>query len=750
MAYQSAQRNTRKRLLFLVAVMGLAVCALVIRLFALTVVQGAALAHAADDRLDVEKFLPTWRGKLLDRTGRILAQDIATYDAAVSYSFAKGQWAAESARSAAKTAAGAAWRKLSPAQRDERTTLMLPEWVSKQTDLLMILATRAGLSRGELEERLAVIVKRIDDHAAAVARGQAARQARGQSLDVKPEPIREMREMHVISQNLPTESAFDLRKISDEFPSAIEVIDATMRSDPWESAEVEVQRTQLPRPIRTSIPLVLKMDGAIDQLVGSVRNETWKEDLDRRPFERTTEDGRVEVDLGGYRAGRDAIGARGMERQFEDELRGLRGHVVHRRDSNDEERIEPVPGHDVMVSIDAQLQMRVQAALDPRTGLTIVQPWQAHSDGLRAGDALPAAAVIVDIATGEVLAAGSTPLPQDQVDASRGALGRDGGRINRALEAAYPPGSLVKPLVYLAAIAEGVAREDEQIECNGHFFKDRTDAARCWIYRDRFKMATHTKITGGPLSVEVAIARSCNIYFYTLANRLGAARLCEWYRRFGLGTMGGSVPTVAAAEHVDAHRDQFSTVSLGIGQGPLTVTPLEMANAYAMVARGGSVRSPVFLKDSSRTTAVYPFSPTAVSRVLEGLRRVVSESYGTGHHMEYGDGSHDPIIEAAGVRVWAKTGTAEAPPLKIDRDNDGVAERIVTDADHAWCAALVGNPSDGIPRYAIAVIVERGGGGGRTAGPVMGAVIRALVSEHYLGAEGSANSRNPISVGATR
>ena len=149
-------------------------------------------------------------------------------------------------------------------------------------------------------------------------------------------------------------------------------------------------------------------------------------------------------------------------------------------------------------------------------------------------------------------------------------------------------------------------------------------------------------------------------------------------------------------------------------------------------------------------SAMYPFAPTAVARALDGLHRVVAESYGTGNHMDYGDGTKDPIIEAPGVSIWAKTGTAEAPPLKVDRDHNGVVERTVTDADHAWCGALVGNPGDATPRYAIAVIVEHGGGGGRTAGPVMGAVIRALVSEGYLIGDGSRKVRNEVNAGAVR
>ena len=724
-------------------------CVLAIRLFTLTVVQGSAFAQAAEEKLDVEKLLPTWRGKLLDRKGRVLSEDVPSYDVAVSYALAKGTWAKERAEAAVRATTGSGWRKLKQPQRDEKIAESLPHWEEQQGLLLKILATRSGLSQGEFEKNLNAIAMRIDEQAAAVFRRQTeTRRARGQS-EVKQEPIREMHEMHVVFRDVANETVFEMRKLSDTYPGAIEIIDAVRRQTPWQSAEVEVPQGNLPRKIRQSIPLVLKMNGALDQLVGSVRDEAWKEDLERRPFERTLEDGTMEIDLGGYRASRDTVGSRGMEKKFEDDLRGIRGESVRRLDSSKEDRIEPIPGKDVTLSIDAQLQMRVQAALDPRTGLTSVQPWHTHSDALIIGEALPAAAVIIDVATGEVLAAASTPLPQDQKFGGRTSMASETANINRAIEAAYPPGSLVKPLVYLAAVTEGVLREDEAIECNGHFFKDRTDAARCWTYRERYHFK-HEQLPVGPLGVEVALAQSCNIYFYTLANRLGAERLCEWYRRFGLGTLGGTIPSAQAAALVDSRHDQFSAVSLGIGQGPMTVTPLEMANSYAILARGGSVRSPSFLAGGNKTSAMYTFSPTAVSRTLDGLHRVVSESYGTGNHMNYRDGSRDPIIDTPGVRVWAKTGTAEAPPLKVDRDQDGVIERTVTDADHAWCAALVANQGDTTPRYAIAVIVEHGGGGGGTAGPVMGAVIRSLVSEGYLIGDGTRNAREQVNAGAVR
>jgi cell division protein FtsI/penicillin-binding protein 2 len=107
--------------------------------------------------------------------------------------------------------------------------------------------------------------------------------------------------------------------------------------------------------------------------------------------------------------------------------------------------------------------------------------------------------------------------------------------VNRAIDAPYPPGSIIKPIVYVSAVRSGAISPDEEIACNGHFFGADVAYGRCWIYRPQYKFLTHSTQISGPLNVEAAISRSCNIYFYTLAQRMGLASLTDWYRSFGLG-----------------------------------------------------------------------------------------------------------------------------------------------------------------------------------------------------------------------
>jgi cell division protein FtsI/penicillin-binding protein 2 len=247
-------------------------------------------------------------------------------------------------------------------------------------------------------------------------------------------------------------------------------------------------------------------------------------------------------------------------------------------DTGSEERVEPVPGGDVTLAIDAALQARVQAAIDPRVGLTRVQQWhagwrdgQARKGPLPVGEPLAAAAVVIDIASGDVLAMASTPTPAMAGEMAESARVRRDPFIDRAAGGIYPPGSILKPIVYLAAVKEGVCREDEAFACNGHYFPGQPEVARCWIYRPQYGMATHSQKLGGPLGIEQSLARSCNITFYTLAARLGSRRMTAWYRPV-LGSGGSWSAPMARRAASARHRDRSRLLSCLSGSTP-AVTP---------------------------------------------------------------------------------------------------------------------------------------------------------------------------------
>jgi penicillin-binding protein 2 len=739
----------------------------------LAVGQGAERLAAAERRLNLVTFLPTYRGRILDRHGRVLAVDRPAYDVAVDYEVITGAWAVQGAARRARSAHRAEWASMSPREREAAVAQFLPEYQQRVEELWAAVMDLGGLDRAELDLRLDAIKHEVQSTAAVVWDRQLREalefgRGAGEGTDFRPRPIREQRQPHVVLPRVTDQVAFAFRRLAERscvpgLSKVIAVQDSHRRAYPWNTAEITLDRSTLPQPVRLDEPIRIRIEGVADHLLGSMRDDTWEGDLKRRPFkDRKT----GQIDLGGYRIG-DSVGARGLERAFEDHLRGRRGVFRKRLDTGREEREPRVPGEDLHLTLDIALQARIQAILSPELGLARVHQWQSgwaadgspHNTGLPPGTPLNSAAVVLEVATGDILAMVSIPTVAMGLQIPPECREAHEPWVNRPVEAIYPPGSTIKPLVLAAAVSEGVLRPDEPIECTGHFFPDRADRVRCWVYRPP-TFATH-----GPLVVEPAIARSCNIYFYSLGDRLGMARLAAWYRRFGLGRplevgllyraqgtdgqtrwFGESAGTVPDEQEVARLRAtgelRFTSVILGIGQGPVTLTPIQAAHAYATLARGGAPRQVSIVKEARReearqSTPALPepyLDGQLVERVLEGLRESVEESHGTGHHIRYSDGTLEPIMNIRGVTVWAKTGTAQAPPARIDLDCDGEPDVQLDDPSHAWFVGLIGPTTTGPPRplYALALVIEYGGSGGRTAGPIANQIIRSLQAEGYL------------------
>ncbi len=770
----SFERRMVAVVLIMVGVTGL----LAARLFSLTVVSGTEHRRVAEGRLDSTTLLPTIRGTITDRKGRVLAESVPSYDLAITYGAISGQWVAEGARKAARAETGAgAWARMGPEERETRLAEHASERQRMLAAVLDAAATEAGIPRAELDDRIGAIRTQVERKASAVWDRQLERERalygdRAEEEFSAP-PIREQTESHVVVTNLPTKVAFALRKLEDAVPGVIRVLDGTRREYPWSEVEIEVERATLPAPLRSARPLRLTLHGVADHIVGAVREDVWLEDLERRPFvmEEGGAGGERALDLGGYRPGRDMIGSRGVERTYEDELRGARGRIVERLDTGAVRREEPQRGRDIQLTLDAALQARIQALFDPRVGLARAQQWHYgwYDDGTPKPMPLPhlaplnGAAVVLDIESGEALAVVSWPTVAEGALMEAADRARASPAVNRALETPYPPGSIIKPLVYLGAVRSGVFAPDGAIACTGHFFGPDANYGRCWIYRPQFRYLTHTRQIGGPLTVRDAICRSCNIFFYTLAQRMGIDLLCEWYAAFGMGQVldvgvarvevdpatgrrrytgehAGILPGPEARRRIVADRDEVTQVIAAIGQGPVAWTPLQAANAYATLARGGRILDATLLRTpmngrSRLRSGDLQFSPDSVARALEGLRAAVEDRAGTGHHITVGPGGdQERVVSVPGVAVWAKTGTAQAPPMRVDVDGDGKPDpgHEIRNLEHGWFVGLVGEAGAVRPRYAVAVVLEHGGSGGKSAGPIANQVIRALVAEGYL------------------
>jgi penicillin-binding protein 2 len=742
-----------RRLALVACVFLLVLTVLGAKMIRLSVIEGADRRALAESKLDHREFLPTYRGAIIDRVGRTLALDRASDDLAVEYEVLTGTWARSQAYADARKAVGKAkWSSLGPQQREELIAARLPQWRKKIDDLYAGIARIAGISSEELHTRIDGIKADVQSSAAATweRQRQEEQQKYGTSEDeFKARPIAAQTESHVVVPRLAPEQAFEFRRLAQQFPDMIEVKPSRRREYPWLTANVPLNRNSLPREVRRDEMQAITVNGVADHILGVVRDEVWAQDVARRPF--FLKNG--EIDLKGYRDG-DSVGARGIEAAFEDTLRGSRGEVRERLDTGERIRTDPQPGSQVQLTIDVSLQARVQAILSHDFGLTVVHDWQHNA--LPNGTPLNAAAVVLEVETGEILAMVSTPTIAmgEQMDDAERLFNQP--FVNRASEAIYPPGSIIKPLVLSAAVTEGVHRLDDEIECKGFYFPTMPTAARCWIYRERYGMQMH-----GKLKAAEALARSCNMFFYTLGDRLGVERLRTWLGWFGLGQRldigltardaagkitwtgesTGGLPTDGdIARWKKAGDLKFNETIMGIGQGPITWTPLQAANAYATIARGGVIRDATLVMNDPRGARPprrddLHLSPVLVQTTIEGLRESVEEHFGTGHHIGYDDGE-EVVLNAQGVTVWAKTGTAQAPPLRT-QDTNGDGKINGDDAaldiklDHSWFVGLVG-PRHGKPMYAISVIVEYGASGGRTAGPIANQIIRALQTEGYL------------------
>ncbi len=742
-----------RRLLLLGAAFAVITMVLTGQMVRLSVVEGSERLAAAEAKLDLRRYLPTHRGQIVDRHGRVLAIDRASYDVAVQYEVITSAWPRNRAAAEAKKAAGGnRWRAMSPEQREEAINKCLPKWEAKCVLLWAEICRLGKVSPDEVQARLDAIKADVQTMAAVVWEQQRLDErikygiTDDQEHDFKTTPIREQTESHVVLPRVPDEVAFVFRKLDQQLPGMIEVQDSRRREYPWLNAEVILDRASLPKPIRSDHPMTVRVAGVADHILGSVREEVWAQDIERRPFHDPKT--KKVVDLDGYRRG-DIVGARGVENVFEDALRGRRGEVIERRDTGVQSRIEPTPGTDVRLTIDVLLQARVQAILSHQLGLTVVQPWH-HNAALPVGTPLNAAAVVIEVETGEILAMVSIPTVAmgELMSAEEAALNQ--WLVNRPVEAIYPPGSIIKPIVLAAAVTEGVHNLGSAIECTGHYFEDKKDAARCWIYREKNGFATH-----GSLHASEALGKSCNIFFYTLADRLGMDGLIKWFGYFGMGSpldvgllhtqvdsdgrvrrlgeSAGDVPSSARIADIRRNGQLTSAEAfMGIGQGPISWTPVQAANAYAMLARGGVVRDATLVSNDPRGSRPQRcedlhLSWDLVATALEGLRQSVMERYGTGHHITYDDQTEERIINAEHVTVWAKTGTAQWD--------------IIRRLDHSWFVGLVGPQATGKPMHAIAVIVENGGSGGRCAGPVANQIVRALQAEGYLPGDSAAARR---------
>lgn len=437
------------------------------------------------------------------------------------------------------------------------------------------------------------------------------------------------------------------------------------------------------------------LDGLAAHLLGYV-GEVNQREMERFPY---------------YRLG-DLIGKFGVEKKWETDLRGQGGGQEIEVDAVGKRlrvlnEIEAGAGQSLVLTLDQELQQHIETIFSGREG----------------------AVVALDVRNGDVLAMVSRPGFDPNVFA-RGVTPEEWRSLmkdplhpltNRAIQGQYPPGSTFKVMMAAAALEKKVITPETRFSCSGglqfggHYF-------RCW------KKGGH-----GSVNLQQAIARSCDVYFYRLGQRLGIDAIAEYARRFGLGNrLGialdheatGIIPDAAWKKRVlGAPWYAGETLSVVIGQGYVTATPLQMAVAAATIANGGTVYRPHIVKrvlnaEGETIQEVTPeivnetgVRPETLQLVRDGMWDVVNSPSGTGKKAKLPD-----------FHVAGKTGTSQ-----VIAGTKGKGKQLPRQyRDHAWFIAFA--PAEA-PEIAVACVVEHAGeGGGAVAAPIVRQVLEAYFS----------------------
>jgi penicillin-binding protein 2 len=403
----------------------------------------------------------------------------------------------------------------------------------------------------------------------------------------------------------------------------------------------------------------------------------------------------------GYRPG-DYVGKTGVEKAYESVLRGERGsefvlvnvrgtEVMPYQDGAEDE--PPVGGYDLRLALDHEVQALAESLFVGKRG----------------------AAVALDPDNGEIISFVSKPdyrpslFSRSVTDAAWDSLrsAPTDPLYNRATRSGFPPGSTWKPFMSLVALETGIIEPDEKLDCPaGYRFGNR-------VFRN------HGGQDEGRITVEKAIEVSCNTFFYQLMDEMPLGTWHDWARRFGFGQKvpldigeqaPGLIPDSSYFDRTYGRWTEGYLINLGIGQGDMSVTPLQLARYAAALGNGGTLPSPHFVRKmvhprtgETRRPDVPPPKTVPIdsghfAAVRQGMRRVMTD--GTGRWVQI------PEIPAAG-----KTGTAQNPHGE----------------DHSLFIMFA--PFDD-PEIAIAVAVENAGYGATAAAP-----IASLMAEQFLTGE---------------
>jgi penicillin-binding protein 2 len=408
------------------------------------------------------------------------------------------------------------------------------------------------------------------------------------------------------------------------------------------------------------------------------------------------------------------IGKIGVEKWMEDTLRGKAGTKQVEVNSagrvmRELDRQEGDPGTDIRLTIDADVQNFAQARLGEES----------------------AAAVVIDVTNGDIICIASSPSFDPNLfvrgisHADYNALTENDHRplANKTVSGAYPPGSTFKMVTALAALEAGVATPETKVSCPGHIeFGERR--FHCW------KRAGH-----GTVKLERSLSESCDVFYYDIAQKVGIEKIAETGRKLGLGQRF-DIPMSAITEGVmptkgwklERYKQEWrigDTINASIGQGYVLSSPLQLAVMTARIASGRAVSPRLIRMVRDQEVAVAPappldIAPEHLAAVRQGMHEVVNGERGTAKSSR--------IVEPTMVMA-GKTGTSQVRNItKAEREAG-----VISNEDLPWNrrdhALFVGYAPFDAPRYAVAVVVEHGGGGSTAAAPIARDIILRAMSD---------------------
>jgi penicillin-binding protein 2 len=413
-----------------------------------------------------------------------------------------------------------------------------------------------------------------------------------------------------------------------------------------------------------------------------------------------------------YRPG-DLVGRTGIEQAFESQIRGRPGRDLYEENARRARlrllaREAAVPGNNLVLSVDARIQEVAMRAFNYAEGVVVA----------------------VDPKTGFILAAHSAPTFDTDIF-SRATPRRVFQELladpmkplqNRITAGAYPPGSTFKPFMAAAGLQSGVANAATTVGCSGTFYLGGWPF-RCW------KHAGH-----GAVDLKRGVRESCDVFFYTLGQRMGIDAITKYAEAFGfgsstaLGLIGERAGVAPSRAWKKKRYDQAwmggDTISVSIGQGYNVVTPIQLAMGYAALVNGGRLMRPqvVTRVEDPRGKVLQTFTPEVVREVgvsaknldvvRGGMVSVVMDPGGTASR-----------ARVKGFTIGGKTGTAQVV-VQRGQQTKNLNDVEYARRDHAW---FVGYGPAEDPRIVVVVLAEHSGHGGSAAAPIAQQVLQAYL-----------------------